>query len=550
MSGLSRGRSAASCGPQPTGRGARRVGYIPLRGCTRHAGADRPRATTGALAPTIVRRASRAAGVPDPEVDAELLLGHVLGLSPRAACRRAIVMGGEVGEADAAHARRRSSRGAPRASRCSTSPGRRRSATSSCASGPASSCRGPRPRWSRSWRSTRCAPRRARADRGRPRHRQRRDRARAGDRGAARAGVRRSRTRSRRSPGRGATSTQSRRRQPRARLRRPRRRVLPELDGRVAVVDLEPAVRPGCARSRVDPEVRLLRPRAALYGGADGLDVVRVLSRRAAALPHPGGTLVIEHGEAQSAAIAAILAADGWRAIAHHRDLTTRDRATTACAERRPRPVRGAGAARESTGHDCHHDCSVKSQLLAGMRLACRAIGSGELVVIPTDTVRGRRRRLDPRRCSAARGRRAASAARRRRADPASPPSTCSRQREAVDVAATSGEFWPGGLPPSSCMRSRRCSGPAADATAASYCPTRSRRAAVGDGLLAVSSGGPSGSSSATTARGRRPEDARRARRRRPRRRAGGVGDEVIGDDVMSSTIRSTRPASAATTDE
>ena len=35
------------------------------------------------------------------------------------------------------------------------------------------------------------------------------------------------------------------------------------------------------------------------------------------------------------------------------------------------------------------HDCSVESQLLAGMRLARRAIGSGELVVIPTDTVYG-----------------------------------------------------------------------------------------------------------------------------------------------------------------
>lgn len=35
------------------------------------------------------------------------------------------------------------------------------------------------------------------------------------------------------------------------------------------------------------------------------------------------------------------------------------------------------------------HDCSVESELLAGMRLARRAIGSGELVVIPTDTVYG-----------------------------------------------------------------------------------------------------------------------------------------------------------------
>jgi release factor glutamine methyltransferase len=80
----------------------------------------------------------------------------------------------------------------------------------------------------------------------------------------------------------------------------------------------------------VDPEVHLHDPVAALYGGPDGLDVVRVLSRRASELLHPGGVLVIEHAETQSAPIASILAGDGWRAIAHHRDLTSRDRATTA----------------------------------------------------------------------------------------------------------------------------------------------------------------------------------------------------------------------------
>jgi release factor glutamine methyltransferase len=104
---------------------------------------------------------------------------------------------------------------------------------------------------------------------------------------------------------------------------------LSELDGRVAVVISNPPYVPA-AEIPVDPEVHLHDPVAALYGGEDGLDVVRVLSRRAAELLHPGGLLVLEHAEQQSAAIAAILSADGWRAIAHHRDLTLRDRATTA----------------------------------------------------------------------------------------------------------------------------------------------------------------------------------------------------------------------------
>lgn len=104
---------------------------------------------------------------------------------------------------------------------------------------------------------------------------------------------------------------------------------LHELDGRVAVVVSNPPYVPLAEMPR-DPEVRLYDPERALYGGADGLDVVRALSRRALELLRPGGVLVIEHGEQQSAGIAALLASDGWRAISHHRDLTTRDRATTA----------------------------------------------------------------------------------------------------------------------------------------------------------------------------------------------------------------------------
>lgn len=104
---------------------------------------------------------------------------------------------------------------------------------------------------------------------------------------------------------------------------------LADLDGRAAVVISNPPYVPADEIPR-DPEVHRHDPEVALYGGPDGLDVVRVLSTRAAELLHPGGLLVIEHAETQSAAIAAILAADGWRAIAHHRDLTLRDRATTA----------------------------------------------------------------------------------------------------------------------------------------------------------------------------------------------------------------------------
>lgn len=102
-----------------------------------------------------------------------------------------------------------------------------------------------------------------------------------------------------------------------------------ELDGTVSVLVSNPPYVPDDAIPR-DPEVRLWDPPAALYGGPDGLDVVRVLSHVGQRLLHPGGTLVIEHGEWQGAAIRDLLTADGWRAAATHPDLTQRDRATTA----------------------------------------------------------------------------------------------------------------------------------------------------------------------------------------------------------------------------
>jgi release factor glutamine methyltransferase len=104
---------------------------------------------------------------------------------------------------------------------------------------------------------------------------------------------------------------------------------LPELDGTVAVVISNPPYIPDAAIPR-DPEVRLFDPEHALYGGEDGLDVVRQVSQTARRLLHPGGTLVLEHGELQGAAIAALLIEDGWRAVATHPDLLGRDRATTA----------------------------------------------------------------------------------------------------------------------------------------------------------------------------------------------------------------------------
>jgi len=104
---------------------------------------------------------------------------------------------------------------------------------------------------------------------------------------------------------------------------------LPELNGRVDVVVANPPYIPIGAVPR-DPEVRLFDPELALYGGEDGLDVVRQVSLTAKRLLRSGGQLVLEHGELQARVISELLGFDGWRAITHHRDLLGRDRATTA----------------------------------------------------------------------------------------------------------------------------------------------------------------------------------------------------------------------------
>jgi release factor glutamine methyltransferase len=59
------------------------------------------------------------------------------------------------------------------------------------------------------------------------------------------------------------------------------------------------------------PDVREYDPRAALDGGADGLDAYRVLIRQAACVLAPGAVLVVEAGEGQSGQIQALMTAAG-----------------------------------------------------------------------------------------------------------------------------------------------------------------------------------------------------------------------------------------------
>jgi release factor glutamine methyltransferase len=68
--------------------------------------------------------------------------------------------------------------------------------------------------------------------------------------------------------------------------------------GTAAAVVANPPYVPAQAVPR-EPEVRDHEPAMALYGGDDGLDVVRGIVRVAAILLRPGGLLVIEHADVQ-----------------------------------------------------------------------------------------------------------------------------------------------------------------------------------------------------------------------------------------------------------
>ena len=126
--------------------------------------------------------------------------------------------------------------------------------------------------------------------------------------------------------------------------------------GLVDVVVTNPPYVPRGAVPR-EPEVRDHDPDLALYGGVDGLEVIRPLARQAAILLRPGGLLLIEHADVQGedagpSGVPAVLRAqpdgtdragtDGaprdWQDVADRADLAGRPRHTSAL--RRPGQVR------------------------------------------------------------------------------------------------------------------------------------------------------------------------------------------------------------------
>jgi release factor glutamine methyltransferase len=103
----------------------------------------------------------------------------------------------------------------------------------------------------------------------------------------------------------------------------------PELNDKVSLVISNPPYIPEQAIPR-EPEVRLFDPALALYGGVDGMSVIHKVSATAKRLLVSGGRLVVEHADSQGEQVRQLLLADGFSDVQSHQDLTGRDRAVTA----------------------------------------------------------------------------------------------------------------------------------------------------------------------------------------------------------------------------
>ncbi|SCL62126.1 peptide chain release factor N(5)-glutamine methyltransferase [Micromonospora yangpuensis] len=123
--------------------------------------------------------------------------------------------------------------------------------------------------------------------------------------------------------------------------------LLAGLTGRVDVLLCNPPYVP--RRVVVPEEVAGHDPDEAVFGGADGLSVIRPVVAAAARLLRTGGTLGLEHDDTHGTTVPELLAADGrFAAVVDHPDLTGRPRFVT--ASRRSDACHAAGGTAWQTG--------------------------------------------------------------------------------------------------------------------------------------------------------------------------------------------------------
>jgi release factor glutamine methyltransferase len=102
-------------------------------------------------------------------------------------------------------------------------------------------------------------------------------------------------------------------------------------DGTVDLVLCNPPYVPEIGRAGLPPEVTEHDPHNAVFGGTDGLQLIRPLIGRIAAILRPGGAFAIEHDDTHAYVVPTLVDADGrFEKVELHHDLARRPRFTTA----------------------------------------------------------------------------------------------------------------------------------------------------------------------------------------------------------------------------
>jgi release factor glutamine methyltransferase len=105
--------------------------------------------------------------------------------------------------------------------------------------------------------------------------------------------------------------------------------LLPDVRGAADVLLCNPPYVPD--GTEVPPEVADHDPAEAVFGGTDGLEVIRPVIALAAALLKPGGVVGIEHDDVHGEAVPSLLRADGrFDEVTGHEDYSGRPRFATA----------------------------------------------------------------------------------------------------------------------------------------------------------------------------------------------------------------------------
>ena len=105
---------------------------------------------------------------------------------------------------------------------------------------------------------------------------------------------------------------------------------LDNVEGKFDVVLSNPPYIPSGDIPGLMPEVRDHDPRRALDGGADGLDIYRLLTSRVRAVLKPDGFLMFEVGQGQAEDVASICRKAGMTGIVNYRDFNGVERCVVA----------------------------------------------------------------------------------------------------------------------------------------------------------------------------------------------------------------------------